>query len=59
MAKATISLNGPISSEDHENLMSQIRAETEKAHAEKQEIMEQLPKSTFYTHAILLFVYVS
>ncbi|KAG6499542.1 hypothetical protein ZIOFF_039332 [Zingiber officinale] len=44
MAKATLSLNGPISSEDHENLMSQIRAETEKAHAEKQEIMEQLPK---------------
>ncbi|XP_042406269.1 uncharacterized protein LOC121996372 isoform X2 [Zingiber officinale] len=45
MAKATLSLNGPISSEDHENLMSQIRAETEKAHAEKQEIMEQLPKN--------------
>ncbi|XP_042402734.1 uncharacterized protein LOC121992427 isoform X1 [Zingiber officinale] len=47
MAKATLSLNGPISSEDHENLMSQIRAETEKAHAEKQEIMEQLPKTDF------------
>ncbi|XP_074559341.1 uncharacterized protein LOC141815306 isoform X2 [Curcuma longa] len=45
MAKGTLSLNGPISSEGHENLMSQIRAETEKAHAEKQEIMEQLPKN--------------
>ncbi|KAG6477475.1 hypothetical protein ZIOFF_066738 [Zingiber officinale] len=45
MAKATLSLDAPFSIEDHENLMSQIRAEREKAHAEKQEIMEQLPKN--------------
>ncbi|XP_074567038.1 uncharacterized protein LOC141823663 [Curcuma longa] len=45
MARASLCLDVPFSIEDHENLMSQIRAEREKAHAEKQEIMEQLPKN--------------
>lgn len=45
VAKAMLSLKeGSYSDAEHENLVSQIRAETEKAHAEMLEIMEQLPK---------------
>ncbi|CAL9067697.1 uncharacterized protein LOC103976670 isoform X1 [Musa acuminata AAA Group] len=47
VAKAMLSLKeGSYSDAEHENLVSQIRAETEKAHAEMLEIMEQLPKDS-------------
>ncbi|RWW20154.1 hypothetical protein GW17_00015744 [Ensete ventricosum] len=45
VAKAMLSLKeGSHSDAEQENLVSKIRAETEKAHAEMLEIMEQLPK---------------
>ncbi|KAJ8490854.1 hypothetical protein OPV22_012575 [Ensete ventricosum] len=48
VAKAMLILRGgpPLSVAEHENLVSQIRAETEKAHAEMLEIMELLPKNS-------------
>ncbi|URE38763.1 Zinc-finger domain of monoamine-oxidase A repressor R1 [Musa troglodytarum] len=47
VAKAMLSLKeGSHSDAEHENLVSQIRAETEKAHAEMLEIMERLPKDS-------------
>lgn len=49
VAKAMLFLREgpPLSVAEHENLVSQISAETEKAHAEMLEIMELLPKSKF------------
>ncbi|WOK97715.1 hypothetical protein Cni_G06423 [Canna indica] len=48
VAKAMVSLREgpPLSVADHDNVLSQIRAEKEKVHAEMLEIMEQVPKDS-------------
>ncbi|WOL01149.1 hypothetical protein Cni_G09863 [Canna indica] len=47
VARAMLSLkDGPLSVVEHEKLVSRIKAETEKAHAEMLEITGQLPKNT-------------
>ncbi|EHA8590487.1 hypothetical protein COCNU_scaffold019397G000010 [Cocos nucifera] len=56
VAKTMLSLKGaPLSLSEHGDLISTIKAETEKIHAEMLESMELVPKSMFYTTCHLPF----
>lgn len=58
MAKAMLSLKGAsLSLSEHGDLISTIKAETQKIHAEMLESMELLPKSRSYTcHLLFLTI---